>query len=66
MPVAWTRHWGLGRVYYNALGHKQNVIATGPAYDMLDRGLMWAARGYAAAADRQDALKSWQTAGNHF
>jgi len=32
----------------------------------LDRGLMWAARGYAAAADRQDALKSWQTAGNHF
>jgi len=66
MPVAWTRHWGLGRVYYNALGHKQNVIATGPAYDMLDRGLMWAARGYAASADRQDMLKSWQTAGNHF
>ena len=27
MPVAWTRAWGLGRVYYNALGHKASVIA---------------------------------------
>ncbi len=29
MPVVWTREWGLGRVYYNALGHKANVIADG-------------------------------------
>lgn len=29
MPVVWTRSWG--RVHYNALGHRQNVIASGPA-----------------------------------
>lgn len=45
IPVSWTRRWGLGRVYYNALGHKANVIANGPAYEMLRRGLIWAARG---------------------
>ena len=45
MPVAWTRRWGLGRVYYNALGHKAEVIATGPAFEMMRRGLLWAARG---------------------
>lgn len=49
MPVAWTRAWGEGRVYYNALGHKANVIASGPAHEMLRRGLLWAARGKAKA-----------------
>ncbi|MCX7300467.1 MAG: ThuA domain-containing protein [Rhodobacterales bacterium] len=50
MPVAWTRRWGLGRVYYNALGHKANVIATGHAHEMLRRGLVWAAGSKTAAA----------------
>ncbi len=45
MPVAWTRKWGEGRVYYNALGHKANVIESGPAHEMLRRGLIWAAKG---------------------
>ena len=63
MPVAWTRHWGLGRVYYNALGHKAEVIATGPAYEMLKRGVLWAA-GSKAAAQGKD-LSQYQSAGNH-
>ncbi len=66
MPVAWTKSWGLGRVYYNALGHKQNVIATGPAFDMIDRGMSWAAHGYTLAKARQNDLDQWQTPGNHF
>lgn len=49
MPVAWTRRWGLGRVYYNALGHKVDVIDAGQAREMLRRGLVWAAQGRAAA-----------------
>lgn len=44
MPVVFTKHWGLGRVYYNALGHQANVIAQGPAAELMKRGLLWAAR----------------------
>ncbi len=49
MPVAWTRKWGIGRVYYNALGHHADVIDHGPAQEMLRRGMLWAAEGRAAA-----------------
>lgn len=44
MPVVFTKRWGLGRVYYNALGHQANVIAQGPAAELIKRGLLWAAR----------------------
>ena len=44
MPIAYTKGWGTGRVYYNALGHQANVIDHGPAAEMLRRGLIWAAR----------------------
>lgn len=55
MPVAWTRRWGIGRVYYNALGHKANVIDHGPAREMIRRGLLWAARGRQAAKEAGEA-----------
>jgi type 1 glutamine amidotransferase len=64
MPVAWTRAWGLGRVYYNALGHKANVIADGPPYEMLRRGLLWAARGKALAAGQ--GIDHLQSPGSHW
>jgi type 1 glutamine amidotransferase len=43
MPVAWTKPWGKGRVFYLALGHdpaacRQEVFRT-----MLQRGAKWAA-----------------------
>lgn len=64
MPVAWTRRWGEGRVYYNALGHKADVISDGPAHEMLRRGLIWAAEGRALAdPERARAL---DTPGNHY
>ena len=44
MPVGFTKMWGKGRVYYNALGHQANVIDHGPAFEMIKRGLLWAAR----------------------
>jgi type 1 glutamine amidotransferase len=64
MPVAWTRAWGLGRVYYNALGHKAAVIADGPPREMLRRGLLWAAEGKAAAAGQP--LEHLRTPGSHW
>lgn len=64
MPVAWTRAWGLGRVYYNALGHKAEVIARGPAHEMLRRGLLWAARGKALAAGQ--GVDRFQSPGSHW
>jgi type 1 glutamine amidotransferase len=45
MPVVFTKGYGAGRVYYNALGHRQNVIDHGPAAELMRRGLFWAARG---------------------
>jgi type 1 glutamine amidotransferase len=66
MPVAWTRGWGLGRVYYNALGHKANVVASGHAYEMLRRGLLWAAAGKAAAAESAVKHADFLSPGNHF
>ncbi len=64
MPLAWTRDWGLGRVYYNALGHQPDVIAEGSAREMLRRGLLWAAAGKAAATGRD--LTPMMTPGNHW
>ncbi len=45
MPVAWTKRWGEGRVYYNALGHVPENINSGTARKMDRRGFLWAARG---------------------
>lgn len=44
MPVVFSKLWGQGRVYYNALGHQANVINHGPARELLRRGLIWAAK----------------------
>lgn len=44
MPVVFTKGYGAGRVYYNALGHQKTVIDHGPAAELMRRGLIWAAR----------------------
>ena len=66
MPVAWTRRWGLGRVYYNSLGHKANVIESGAPYEMLRRGLVWAAKGRAAAEAAGQHHSDFVSEGSHF
>lgn len=44
MPVVFTKGYGAGRVYYNALGHQKAVIDHGPAAELMRRGLLWAVR----------------------
>ena len=44
MPVVWTKRYGRGRVFYNALGHQANVVASEPCLTLMRRGFAWAAR----------------------
>jgi uncharacterized protein len=44
MPVAWTKHYGKGRLFYSSLGHHADVFDSEPARLMMERGLLWAAR----------------------
>lgn len=46
MPVAWTKFWGNGRVFYCSLGHHDDVFEKYPSAQLLmERGLVWAAQG---------------------
>lgn len=55
VPVAWTKYWGNGRVFYQSLGHKDNVFDRFPtAMTLMERGMLWAAEGKAFA--REHAL----------
>lgn len=44
MPVAWTRPYGAGRVFYSSLGHVAADLRVPQAAELLRRGLLWAAR----------------------
>jgi type 1 glutamine amidotransferase len=44
MPVAWTRGWGRGRVFYSSLGHAPEELDVPEARELLRRGMAWAAR----------------------
>jgi len=43
-PVAWTRMFGKGRVYYNSLGHEEAVWNDQRYQEMLLNGLRWVMR----------------------
>ena len=46
MPVAWTKFWGNGRVFYTSLGHHDDVFDKSPnAETIMERGMLWAAEG---------------------
>ncbi|MDR1630338.1 MAG: ThuA domain-containing protein [Oscillospiraceae bacterium] len=46
MPVVWTKMWGHGRVFYNSLGHTDDVFELSPASAMMmRRGMLWAIEG---------------------
>jgi type 1 glutamine amidotransferase len=57
MPVIWTKRWGLGRVYYNSLGHQANIMEIPVVKELLRRGFNWCADGitHAPAGDSQGA-----------
>lgn len=44
MPVAWTKHYGEGRVFYTSLGHVAATFEHPEVLRLLTRGLLWAAR----------------------
>ncbi|MEM0966928.1 MAG: ThuA domain-containing protein [Verrucomicrobiota bacterium] len=45
MPVAWTKNWGEGRVFYSSLGHSVEEFDENPAvWKMVLKGCLWAAR----------------------
>jgi type 1 glutamine amidotransferase len=44
MPVAWTKLWGKGRVFYSSLGHSAETMRQSEVLEMTARGLEWAAR----------------------
>lgn len=45
MPVVWTKRWGLGRVFYNSLGHVANIVAMPEVSLIMKRGFLWSAEG---------------------
>ena len=49
MPVVWTKMWGKGRVFYNALGHQADVLDQEPCRTLMARGFRWAAEGRTGA-----------------
>lgn len=44
MPTVWTRQYGTGRVFYNALGHKREVLEDATPKEICRRGLLWASK----------------------
>jgi type 1 glutamine amidotransferase len=47
MPVAWTRAWGRGRVFYCSLGHQASDFDVPETRDLVRRGILWAAHSLA-------------------
>ncbi|MBO9610672.1 MAG: ThuA domain-containing protein [Paenibacillaceae bacterium] len=43
MPVVWTKRWGLGRVYYNSLGHQASIMEMPEVKELMRRGFLWCA-----------------------
>jgi len=44
MPVVWQRRWGQGRVFYTSLGHVCKDFDVPEAFEIVKRGIQWAAR----------------------
>ena len=44
IPVAYTKRWGLGKVYYNSLGHDRTTFDIPQVREMMRRGFLYASR----------------------
>lgn len=49
MPTIWTKYYGEGRVFYNALGHRASDLAEPTVLELTTRGCLWAAHAEDAA-----------------
>jgi uncharacterized protein len=64
MPVVWTKRWGLGRVYYNSLGHHADIVDMPPVKELVRRGLLWAAAGKTTASESAGASPAYSGMGD--
>ncbi len=55
MPVVWTKRWGVGRVYYNSLGHVADIVQMPEVKELIRRGFLWSAEGKALYGQDQSA-----------
>jgi type 1 glutamine amidotransferase len=46
MPQVWTKHYGKGRVFYNALGHQASLFDQPEPRELMRRGFLWAAKAF--------------------
>lgn len=44
MPIAYTKRWGEGRVFYSSMGHQDNIFDIPSVSELTRRGFLWAAR----------------------
>ncbi|MDR3690935.1 MAG: ThuA domain-containing protein [Fimbriimonas sp.] len=44
MPQVWTKMYGKGRVFYNALGHHADILEAEHPRELMRRGFLWAAK----------------------
>ena len=44
MPQVWVKSFGMGRVFYNAIGHQASDLATGVPRELMRRGFLYALR----------------------
>lgn len=44
MPVAWTKTYGKGRVFYCSLGHSADIVRRPEVLELVTRGMLWAAQ----------------------
>ena len=52
IPVAWTKFWGNGRVFYQSLGHHDDIFDQAPtAHQLMKNGLLWAGQSKEYARD---------------
>ena len=61
VPQIWTRKWGHGRVFYNALGHHNDVFDIPEAWELMRRGLLWAAEGKRIAVENGLSADEWKS-----
>ncbi|MNH98338.1 Trehalose utilization [compost metagenome] len=65
IPVVWTKRWGIGRVYYNSLGHHADIIEHPSVKELMTRGLLWAADGkWIAASGDQEITQQYTGMGD--
>ncbi|MEK3720208.1 ThuA domain-containing protein [Paenibacillus sp. FSL H8-0034] len=64
MPVVWTKRWGVGRVYYNSLGHQANIIDIPQVKLLMRRGFLWAAEGKTQASNKASTTAAYSGMGD--